>query len=181
MAFQTAWWDPLGLHLVKNVGRKWRGMGVMDYHHRKSPSSLWSHMLIPHSILPNHTEGHQLNGHDALIRKAGLRLGKDSTGVEASPNQDKLRRINKYCRLQGLNRCLLAWELGTLRLLRPSRLRLHRQCNSLLSCFIFFSFWYRNNQYLVCILTIKWGKYFGAISPCVLLIFMCLFCFAKLT
>ena len=31
--------------------------------------------------LLNHTEGHQLNGHDALSRKAGLRLGKDSTGV----------------------------------------------------------------------------------------------------
>ena len=58
--------------------------------------------------LPNHTEGHRLNKRDALSRKAGLRLGKDSTGVEASPNQDKLRRINKYCRLQGLNRCLLA-------------------------------------------------------------------------
>ena len=68
----------------------------------------------PHSILPNHTEGHRLNGRDVLSRKAGLRLGKDSTGVEASPNQDKLRRMNKYCRLQGLNRCPLAWELGTL-------------------------------------------------------------------
>ena len=31
--------------------------------------------------LPNHTEGHQLNGRDALSRKAGLRLGKDSAGV----------------------------------------------------------------------------------------------------
>ena len=59
-------------------------------------------------------EGHRLNGRDVLSRKAGLRLGKDSTGVEASPNQDKLRRMNKYCRLQGLNRCPLAWELGTL-------------------------------------------------------------------
>ena len=47
-------------------------------------------MLIPNSILSNNTEGRQLNGHDALSRKAGLRLGKDSTGVEASPNQDKL-------------------------------------------------------------------------------------------
>ena len=42
---------------------------------------------------PNHTEGHRLNGRDALNRKAGLRLGKDSAGVEASPNQDKLRRM----------------------------------------------------------------------------------------
>ena len=66
---------------VKNVGRKWRGVGVMDYHHWKSPSSPWSRMLIPHSILPNHTEGHRLNGHDTLSRKAGLRLGKDSDGV----------------------------------------------------------------------------------------------------
>ena len=32
--------------------------------------------------LPNHTEGHQLNGRDALSRKAGLRLGKNSAGVE---------------------------------------------------------------------------------------------------
>ena len=38
-------------------------------------------MLIPHSILPNHTEGHQLNRRDALSRKVGLRLGKDSAGV----------------------------------------------------------------------------------------------------
>ena len=43
---------------------------------------------VPHSILPNHNEGHQLNGCDALSRKAGLRLGKDSAGVEARPNQD---------------------------------------------------------------------------------------------
>ena len=102
---------PLGRHLVKKV---WSEVKVMDYHHWKSPSSPWSRMLIPHSILPNHTEGHRLNGGDVLSRKAGLRLGKDSTGVEASPNQDKLRRMNKYCRLQGLNRCPLAWELGTL-------------------------------------------------------------------
>jgi hypothetical protein len=46
---------------------------------------------VPHSILLNHTEGHRLNGRDALSRKAGLSLGKDSAGVEASPNQDKLR------------------------------------------------------------------------------------------
>jgi hypothetical protein len=56
-------------------------VGVMDYHHWKSPLSLWSRMLIPHSILPNHTEGHRLNRRDALSRKAGLRLGKDSAGV----------------------------------------------------------------------------------------------------
>ena len=66
----------------------------MDYHHWKSPSSPWSRMLIPHSILPNHTEGHRLNGRDALSRKAGLRLGKDSTGVEEYPNQDKLHKIS---------------------------------------------------------------------------------------
>ena len=47
-------------------------------------------------------------------QEGGVRLGKDSTGVEASPNQDKLRRMNKYCRLRGLNRCPLAWELGTI-------------------------------------------------------------------
>ena len=81
----------------------------MDYHHWKSPSSPWSRMLIPHSILPNHTEqGHRLNGHDALSRKAGLRLDKDSAGVEASPNQDKLCQMNKYCQLRGLNHCPLA-------------------------------------------------------------------------
>ena len=66
----------------------------MDYHHWKSPSSPWSRMLIPHSILPNHTEGHRLNGRDALSRKAGLRLGKDCTGVEEYPNQDKLHKIS---------------------------------------------------------------------------------------
>jgi hypothetical protein len=81
---------------------------MMDYHHLKSPSSPWSPMLIPHSKLQNHTEGHGLNGCDALSRNAGLRLGKDSTEVEASPNQDKLRRMNKYCQLRGLNHCHLA-------------------------------------------------------------------------
>ena len=40
-------------------------------------------MLIPHSILPNHTEGHRLKRCDALSRKVGLRLGK----VEASPTR----------------------------------------------------------------------------------------------
>ena len=43
-----------------------------------------------------------------------VRMGKDSTGVEASPNQYKLRWTNKYCQLRGLNHCPLAWELGTL-------------------------------------------------------------------
>ena len=73
----------------------------MDYHHWKSPSSPWSCMLIPHSILPNHTEGHRLNGRDVLSRKAGLRLGKDSTGVEEYPNQDKLHKIS-----------VLLWDLN---------------------------------------------------------------------
>ena len=73
----------------------------MDYHHWKSPSSPWSRMLIPHSILPNHTEGHRLNGRDVLSRKAGLRLGKDSTGVEEYPNQDKLHKIS-----------VLRWDLN---------------------------------------------------------------------
>ena len=58
-------------------------------------------MLIPYSILPNHTEGHRLNGRDALSRKAGLRLGKDSTGVEEYPNQDKLHKIS-----------VLRWDLN---------------------------------------------------------------------
>ena len=73
----------------------------MDYHHWRSPSSPWSCMLIPHSILPNHTEGHRLKGHDALSRKAGLRLGKDSTGVEEYQNQDKLHKIS-----------VLRWDLN---------------------------------------------------------------------
>ena len=55
----------------------------------------------PHCILPNHTEGHPLNGHDVLSRKAGLRLGKDSTGVEDYPNQDKLHKIS-----------VLRWDLN---------------------------------------------------------------------
>jgi hypothetical protein len=53
----------------------------MDYHHWKSPVSPWSRMLVPRSILPNHTEGQRLNECDALSRKARLRLGKDSAGV----------------------------------------------------------------------------------------------------
>ena len=54
-----------------------------------------------HSILTNHTEGHRLNGRDVLSRKAGLRLGKDSTGVEEYPNQDKLHKIS-----------VLRWDLN---------------------------------------------------------------------
>ena len=34
-----------------------------------------------HADTTLHTEGHQLNRHDTLSRKAGLRLGKDSAGV----------------------------------------------------------------------------------------------------
>ena len=62
--------------------------------------------------LPNQTEGHRLNGRDALSRKMGLRLGKDSAGVGVKNllGQSSL----KYCRRRGLNRCPLAWELGTL-------------------------------------------------------------------
>ena len=76
-----------------------------------SLESVESH-TVPHSILPNHTEGHRLNGRDALSRKAGLRLGKDSAGVGVKNllGQSSL----KYCRRRGLNRCPLAWELGTL-------------------------------------------------------------------
>ena len=58
-----------------------------------SLESVESH-AVPHSILPNHTEGHRLNRRDALSRKAGLRWGKDSTGVEEYPNQDKLHKIS---------------------------------------------------------------------------------------
>ena len=53
------------------------------------------------SILPNHTEGHRLNERDALSRKTGLRLGKDSTWVEEYPNQDKLHKIS-----------VLLWDLN---------------------------------------------------------------------
>ena len=51
-------------------------------------------MLIPHSMLPSQTEGHRLNRRDELSQKAGLRLGKVSTGVEEYPNQDKLHKIS---------------------------------------------------------------------------------------
>ena len=55
-----------------------------------SLKSVESH-AVPHSVLPNHTEGHRLNG---LSEKAELRLGKDSAGVEEYPNQDKLHKIS---------------------------------------------------------------------------------------
>ena len=112
MAFQAANGTQLGRHLVKNVGRKWRGGGCDGLPSLEiSLESVESH-AVPHSILPNHTEGHRLNGRDALSRKAGLRLGKDSAGVGVTnlPGQSSL----KYCRRRGLNRCPLAWELGTL-------------------------------------------------------------------
>ena len=57
-------------------------------------------------------KSNRLNRRDARSRKAGLRLGKDSAGVGVKNllGQSSL----KYCRRQGLNRCPLAWELGTL-------------------------------------------------------------------
>ena len=73
-------------------------------------------MLIPQSKLPNHTEGQRLNEGDVLSRKSGLRLGKDSTGVEEYPNHDKLHKISVLrCDLnQGLPdgrpRCTLSVE-----------------------------------------------------------------------
>merc|ERR1712051_740615 len=89
-------------------------MGVMDYHHWKlSPTVLTSlsslgsaaevacHFAVSGDRLPNHTEGQRLNGRDELSRKAGLRLGKDSTGVEEYPNQDKLHKIS-----------VLLWDLN---------------------------------------------------------------------
>ena len=85
----------------------------MDYHYWKSPLSPWSCMLIPHGILPNHTEGHRVNGRDALSRNAGLRLGNDSTWVGVK-NLLGQAVVLKYCRCRGLNCCPLAWELGTL-------------------------------------------------------------------
>ena len=64
-----------------------------------------------------------MNGRDALSRKAGLRLGKDSAGVGVKNllGQSSL----KYCRRRGLNRCPLAWELGTLPLDQLDLLRLY--------------------------------------------------------
>ena len=77
-----------------------------------SAAEVACHFAVSGDRLPNHTEGHRLNGRDALSRKAGLRLGKDSTGVGVKNllGQSSL----KYCRRRGLNRCPLAWELGTL-------------------------------------------------------------------
>ena len=58
-----------------------------------SAAEVACHFTVSGDRLPNHTEDHRLKGRDALSRKAGLRLGMDSTGVEASPNQDKLRQL----------------------------------------------------------------------------------------
>ena len=46
-----------------------------------SAAEVACHIAVSGDRLPNHTEGHRLNGRDALSRKAGLRLGKDSAGV----------------------------------------------------------------------------------------------------
>ena len=66
-----------------------------------SAAEVACHFAVSGDRLPNHTEGHRLNGRDALSRKAGLRLGKDSTGVEEYPNQDKLHKIS-----------VLRWDLN---------------------------------------------------------------------
>ena len=109
-ASATTTWAPS----MKEVKRK---VGVMDNHHWKlSPTVLtslssWALLLrspatatataVSGDRLPKHTEGHRLNGRDVLSRKAGLRLGKDSTGVEEYPNQDKLHKIS-----------VLLWDLN---------------------------------------------------------------------
>ena len=46
-----------------------------------SAAEVACHFAMSGDRLPNHTEGHQLNGRDTLSSKAGLRLGKDSAGV----------------------------------------------------------------------------------------------------
>jgi len=66
-----------------------------------SAAEVACHFAVSGDRLPNHTEGHRLNGRDKLSRKAGLRLGKDSTGVEEYPNQDKLHKIS-----------VLLWDLN---------------------------------------------------------------------
>ena len=66
-----------------------------------SAAEVACHFAVSGDRLPNHTEGHRLNGRDELSRKAGLRLGKDSTGVEEYPNQDKLHNIS-----------VLLWDLN---------------------------------------------------------------------
>ena len=66
-----------------------------------SAAEVACHFAVSGDRLPNHTEGHRLNGRDELSRKAGLRLGKDSTGVEEYPNQDKLHKIS-----------VLLWDLN---------------------------------------------------------------------
>ena len=77
------------------VGKKWRGGwcdGLPSLETQPncvdvtlklgSAAEVACHFAVSGDRLPNHNEGHQLNGRDALSRKAGLRLGKDSTGVE---------------------------------------------------------------------------------------------------
>ena len=66
-----------------------------------SAAEVVCHFAVSGDRLPNHTEGHRLNGREALSRKAGLRLGKDSIGVEEYPNQDKLHKIS-----------VLRWDLN---------------------------------------------------------------------
>ena len=88
MAFQAADGTQLGRHLAKNVGRKLRGGGCdglpsleTQPNYVGSAAEVACHIAVSGDRLPNHTEGHRLNGHDALSRKVGLRLGKDSAGV----------------------------------------------------------------------------------------------------
>ena len=62
-----------------------------------SAAEVACHFAVSGDRLPNHTEGHRLNGRDELSRKAGLRLGKDSTGVEeysSVPNSSACMFIN---------------------------------------------------------------------------------------
>ena len=108
---------PLGRHLVKKVWSE--EVGVMVYHHWSSkPFCASSQGTLVACCTTQHTAepywGPPIERMWRTQQEGGVRLGKDSTGVEASPNQDKLRRLNKYCRLRGLNCCPLAWELGTL-------------------------------------------------------------------
>ena len=94
MVFQAADGTQLGRHLAKNVGRKLRGGGCDGLPSLEtqpncvdvtlklgSAAEVACHFAVSGDRLPNHTEGHRLNGRDALSRKAGLRLGKDSAGV----------------------------------------------------------------------------------------------------
>ena len=54
-----------------------------------SAAEVACHFAVSGDRLPNHTEGHRLNGRDAHSRKAGLRLG-----IPKYPNQDKLHKIS---------------------------------------------------------------------------------------